>query len=563
MEMSLGSCGSQGAADAATANYPQIREIRVGQNSSHTPAEDITGSWRDANPRNADGFSGVAFYFARSLHQDLKIPIGIINSSWGGTAAEAWMSPAALRSTGFPNLIETLDRPADFTLSPHQDPGNTGIALGYADHAHDDASWETMDLPRYWESTGLDIDGAVWFRREIHLPPSWLNRDLQLSLGALDDFDHTYFNGTLVGSIGPDNPTAAITPRLYTIPAKLLKPGRNLLAVRIFDQWGAGGFGGKRDQLSLSSGTDSQPLAGLWKFKVELALPSRSPENSIPFTSLYNGMIYPLLNFAIRGATWYQDESNTSRTHPYATVLKTLITQWRSDWKLGDFPFLIVQLTSYTQRSTVPGESTWAEIREAQARAAELPNTYLAVTIDVGEAEDIHPKNKWDIGLRLALLARAHVYHRKLPHQGPLFKSFHTESSALRVHFTHTEGGLISQNGSLNGFAIAGDDRIFHWADASIDGDTILLTSPQVPALLQFHPPPRRPFPHRHMDLSQNLIPTSSFFCPTPKRLGAIVKGSGSKNAKWRGQKRESRGTLARRSVKIWMANDIKVAFLG
>jgi sialate O-acetylesterase len=455
----------------------------------------------------------VALFFGRELARSLDVPVGLIHSSWGGTPAEAWTSRGTLES------IPVLKHYADsLAVSPDTEAAARDYAAklaeweaknypayvppttpppGWAEPDLASPAWKTMTLPRYWESTGLDIDGAVWFRRTIDVPSAWAGRDLSLSLGPVDDFDITYVNGERVGGIGPETPRYWETPRVYRVPARLVRAGSNVIAVRVFDHYGQGGFGGRPTQmrLRLADGAEADPLPldGAWEYKVEIELPPThpdfatqpqappGPDNPSTPTTLFGGMIAPLLPYAIRGAIWYQGEANAYRAFEYRTLLPALIHDWRAAWHEPEMPFLFVQLANWQAAAAQPGESDWAELREAQLRTLSVEHTGMAVTIDIGEADDIHPKDKADVGHRLAQAALAGTYGRHVVPSGPLYESATPDGDALRLRFRYATG-LTARGGSPTGFALAGDDHKWHWAEARIDGETIVVRSPDVPS---------------------------------------------------------------------------------
>jgi len=501
---------SQNGADAvAQANYPEIRLFTVQKTTSSTPLDDVKGQWIVTTPDKVGQFSAVGYFFGRELYQKLNVPVGLIHTSWGGTPAEAWTSNDALATTsdlqpilaryqeGLKNVGERQQeyarRLAEWSQKNlYQDEGNKGEALGYAASQTNTADWPTMNLPQYFETAGLKMDGAIWFRKEIEIPQSWAGRSLELNLAAIDDFDTTYFNGTKVGGIGSETPNSYNVPRHYKIPAELVRAGKNVIAVRVFDSAGEGGFGAGTMSLRPSEGAEEPvSLAGPWSYKVELALTPKSPDwgsrpeaagptNQNSPSVLYNAMIAPLTPLTIRGAIWYQGESNAGRAYQYRTLFPTMIRNWRNAWGEGDFPFYYVQLANFQPIKDAPGESEWAELREAQTLTLHEPQTGMAVIIDIGEAKDIHPRNKVDVGHRLALWALANTYGEKIEYSGPLFQSFSIEGDKLRVKFRHAAGLKTSDGGAPKGFAIAGEDHKFVWADARIEGDEVVLSSKEV-----------------------------------------------------------------------------------
>ncbi len=504
-----------GEAEVAAADYPQIRHVTIPRVPAEQPRDDVAVQWQRCTPQVAGAFSAVGYFFGRRLHRQLGVPVGLVHSSWGGTVAETWTSrQALLAEPTLAGLVHTSEKTprelaeleaqhaaalADWDRQvAHEDPGNAGEAQGFAEPGHDDSAWPTMDLPRYWETVkGLEIDGAVWFRRTVELPADWAGRELVLSLGAIDDFDTTYVNGQAVGATGLETPNYYLAPRRYRVPAELTKTGRATLAVRVFDRMGNGGLYGGGHPLSLSPADDGQTslaLEGPWRYRIECALTPRPmlPRPALPIlpgqcnspAALYNSMIAPLIPLTIRGVIWYQGESNAGRAYEYRTLFPTMIRDWRARWG-RDLPFLFVQLANYQAPPAEPTESAWAELREAQSMTLALPHTAQAVAIDVGEAHDIHPRNKQDVGLRLALAAEAIVYGRDGEHTGPVYRAMAIEGSRVRLRFDHA-AGLTAQPREgcegLAGFAIAGADRRFVWARASIDGDSVVVWSEKVPA---------------------------------------------------------------------------------
>lgn len=498
--------------EAARANVPEIRMFTVARAASAEPLDDVNGQWVVASPESVPHFSAVAYYFARELHRELKVPVGIVHSSWGGTPAEAWTSRGALGANPeLARFVEAFDsakanlaaaqreyevaRAAWERKHRLQDLGNRGFEQGWAGPSAGDG-WEAMKLPQLWESAGLGLDGAVWFRREVDVPAGWAGKDLTLSLGAIDDFDVTYVNGTQVGATGAETPGSWTRPRVYTVPGALVKSGRNVIAVRVFDNFGGGGFGGQPVDMWLgpkdASASDRRDLSGEWAYKVELRVDPRiadsatepvappGPDNPNSPTVLYNAMIAPLTPYAIRGAIWYQGESNVGRARQYRTLFPAMIADWRRAWGLGDLPFYFVQLANYLPRREAPSDSAWAELREAQLATLTTPNTGMAVAIDIGEAGDIHPRNKRDVGRRLALWALAKTYGKKIEFSGPLFQSMTVEGSRVRLRFSNAVGLRPAGGGELAGFAIASKDRRFVWARAKIDGDSVVVWSDEV-----------------------------------------------------------------------------------
>ena len=490
----------------AQANYPEIRLFTVAHKTSESALDEVQGHWVVTTPEDAANFSGVGYFFGREIYQHLKAPIGLINSSWGGTPAEAWTSAEALRSsaelqpildryeTSLKALPETKEAYERALLlweakNLYTDGENKGEALGYADPATSTTDWPKIDLPKQFEAAGLLIDGVVWFRKVVDVPASWAGKDLVLNLTAIDDYDVTYFNGTKIGATGRETPDSYMIPRRYSVTGSLVRSGRNVIAVRVFDRAGEGGFGQAGEMSLRVDGADAISLRGNWDYKVELALEPKQvdwgsrPEmvgasNQNSPSVLYNAMLAPLFPFAIRGAIWYQGESNAGRAYQYRTLFPTMIRNWRSAWGY-EFPFFFVQLPNWRARQDQPGESDWAELREAQAMTLREPRTGMAIAIDIG-GDDLHPRNKLDVGRRFAALALANVYGRAIIPSGPLFDRFRIDGNEVRISFKYAQGLKTSDGGRVKGFAVAGADRRFVWADARIEGETVVVSSPAV-----------------------------------------------------------------------------------
>lgn len=481
------------------AHCPHIRLATVPHTPAGQPRRDVVMSWSVCSPSSAQLFSAVAYHFGKILHQELQIPIGLINCSWGGSCAEAWMPLEVLESDPRHRPIVERYRArhhgdissvfATWTPTPsyHKDAGNFGEARGWALPACDTSAWRELPMPSYWQQHGWNFNGAVWLRHEVTIPQSWRGRELELHLGRLDDFDTTYFNGVRVGETN-DDPNAYAIERCYTVPGTLVQPGRATIAVRIFDHFGNGGMAGPVNHMFLTvRGARAKRinLAGTWRAIVERELPMADAASMLsPLGApavMYNGMIAPLLPCALRGVIWYQGESNADRAAQYRSLFQSLITSWRACWQQPALPFLFVQLANFKQPPVAPVDDDWAALREAQTAALALPATGMAVAIDSGDANDIHPRNKRDVGKRLALNALARVYGRDVVYSGPLYRSHTIEGSRIRVTFDHVDGGLRARRGALRGFAIAGADQQFVWAQARIEKDTVVVWSDAVP----------------------------------------------------------------------------------
>jgi sialate O-acetylesterase len=502
MEMGIGACNATN--DIASAEFPQMRLLTVPRLVATEPVESAPCHWLPCSPKNVmqglwGGFSAAGFYFGRELQRELKIPIGLIHISWGGTLAEAWTSDEGLQP--LPDFAAPLKQfKALAAVAKHgsvdyarqleswyaaNDPGTAG---GWQKPETDTADWKTVRMPQPWEEAGLpDYDGVGWFRREFEVPDAWVGMNLVLRLGPIDDMDTTWVNGVKVGQNDAYN-----IDRVYRVPGGAVRVGRNVIAIRVLDTGGAGGLTGKPEQMGIAPAGDKQasplPLAGEWQMRASAALsklpalpPRLDPGNPNVVTVLYNGMLAPLLPFAIKGAIWYQGESNAGRAWQYRRLLPAMIADWRARFGVGDFPFYIVQLAAWQPTFPEPRDNEWAELREAQTLTAKnIPNTGLAVAIDIGDAADIHPKDKRDVGRRLALCALAKTYGRTVEYSGPWYKSMTVIGNTIRLSFDHADGGLVAKGNTLSGFAIAGDDRKFVWGDAVIEGDQVVVSSPKV-----------------------------------------------------------------------------------
>lgn len=470
------------------ANHPNIRLFTVERATSFTPVNDVTGIWHACSPATAGSFSATAYYFGRELNRDLNIPIGLIHTSWGGTNVQAWTSwdemskEEPYKSTSLKDMPKKQEASEKnrraYNAALLSDPGVT--EKWYAVNT-DLKSWKPTPLPQYYEQSAIgNADGIVWYRKDIDISAAAAARPSTLSLGAIDDNDETYINGTLVGKTNAYN-----TKRVYEIPAGVLKAGKNTLVVRVTDTGGGGGFYSDAAELYLSTATGRIVLAGDWLYKpavltTQFDLQDMGP-NSFP-SQLFNAMVSPLIPFTITGAIWYQGESNANEAEKYRTMFPAMIQDWRAHWGY-DFPFLWVQLANFMDAPTQPSPSSWAMLREAQHGALALPNTGEAVAIDIGEAKDIHPKNKQEVGHRLALSAKHVVYKKEGVYSGPVYSSIAITGDKAIISFTQTGGGLTAKgdaHGELKGFAIAGADGRYVWAKARIEDNRVVVYSDAV-----------------------------------------------------------------------------------
>jgi sialate O-acetylesterase len=483
-----------GADEVKAANYPEIRFFDVFGHSAYDHAGWIAGSWKGVSPETAGRVSAVAYYFAREIQQAIHVPIGLIVDAVGGTPAEAWTSAAALRPLrDFDVPLAEVDRLAAAGAPEYgnyimhwYDQYDIGLKGNWAAPDLDDSTWKPVTLPGGFAELGVpDTPALAWFRKEIDLPDPLPAGRASLFLGIIERMDTVYVNGKEAGgSAWVEN------PRMYFMRDGVLKPGRNLITLRIMKVKPDGGFMGKPEDLHLVLGDKTSiPLAGAWKGK--LSVDGRPPQ-PLPIayqnwpvmpTVLYEGMLAPIAPLSITGVLWYQGEENSPRGYEYRKILPAMIADWRNLFGQGSFPFYIVSLPEFKPRSATPVDGDeWSETRESQAiTAASVPNTCLAVTIDTGEADNIHAKDKLPVGQRLAYCALAKYYGKHVVYSGPTLESVERLPGSIRLHFAHTDGGLVVKGEKLEEFSIAGEDRKWYWADAHIEGDTIVLTSPSVP----------------------------------------------------------------------------------
>ncbi len=482
-----------GADEVKAANYPEIRFYNVAGHPAYHHTDLIEGNWRTVTPETANGISAVAYYFARKVYEEIHVPIGLVMDAVGGTPAEAWTSAAALRTIkDFDVPLAELDRLAAAGAPEYgnyimhwYDEHDIGLKGNWAAPTFDDSCWNTVNIPGgFAELSVPDTPAVAWFRKEITLPdPVPAGRAL-LFLGSVERMDTAWINGVQVGaSAWVEN------PRVYFIGGGVLKPGRNVVVLRVLKTKPDGGFLSKPEELRLLLGDKTAiPLAGRWKG--QLSVDARPPhllpmgyENwPVMPTVLYEGMLKPIAPLSISGALWYQGEQNSERGYHYRKLLPAMIADWRRLFAQGDFPFYIVSLPAFKHRSATPVDDAWAETRESQAfAAASVPNSCLAVTIDTGDADNIHPQDKLPVGERLARCALANYYGMHVVFSGPILASVERLPGAIRLHFDHTDGGLIAKGAKLGEFSIAGEDQKWFWADARIEGDTIVVSSPSVP----------------------------------------------------------------------------------
>lgn len=478
--------------EMADSNYPMIRHFGVAQDLSGTPKEDLKeGKWAVANKENIRDFTAAGFFFAKKLYAELKIPIGIINTSWGGTNVETWTSREAFeKSDDFKAMIADVpqvDMDAVFEVYKKSVLDNIKKVQGFdvsmenekqfAAFSFDDKNWPEIKVPSLWENQQIgNIDGIVWMRKTITLTAEQAKSEAVLHLAKVDDEDITYVNGVEVGT---NKIWEAL--RVYKIPAGTLKEGKNVISVRIADYSGGGGIYGDPADLKIQFKDSNIPLEGLWKFNVVQVKIAVSP-NSYP-SLLYNAMVNPLVPYAFQGVLWYQGEANVWRAKQYKKSFPLMITDWRTKFKQGDFPFYFVQLSTFDEfKGNSKVGSRWAELREAQSETLKLKKTGMVVTTDIGNAKDIHPTNKQDVGLRLAAIALNNVYGKKQIYSGPTFKSQEIKGNQIILTFDNIGSGLSTSDNSENvkGFEIAGADKVFHSAKAIIQNNKIIVSSENV-----------------------------------------------------------------------------------
>ncbi len=480
------------ANEVASANNPQIRHFWVPNLADmQKPHDDLSnGFWKSANPKDISEFSAAAYFFAIKIYEQYHIPIGLINASVGGTPIEAWISEEGLKD--FPMIQTTIQKNKDTAyinsfkrvsanMPPRPKSEDKGMLNKWYDPNYVPKGWHTITVPGFWEDQGVkDLDGVVWYRKEFEVPKTMINNASRLFLGRIVDADNVYINGTAIG-----NTTYMYPQRRYTIPAGVLHEGKNLIVVKIQNSFGKGGFVPDKPYY-LFAGNDTIDLKGYWQYKVgEVYVPMQRGMGGGGISAinqpsaLYNAMIAPCINFANKGILWYQGESNTGRANEYAQLQSALINDWRNKWHNPSAPFLYVQLPGFMDMNYLPSESQWAQFRQAQLQTLAIPNTGMAVAIDLGEWNDIHPDRKKEVGERLALWARKVVYHENdLVYSGPLYQSSNIDGNKIVISFTQIGTGLSSIDGEeLYYFSIAGEDKKFVWATAKIEGDKVIVWS--------------------------------------------------------------------------------------
>ena len=502
MEMRVGD-GITGMADELenAASLVNVRLLHIKNAASPHPLENCqlwSDGWVRCNAETLRDFSAAGYFFGKVLNEKLDVPVGLIETCWGGTVAEAWTDEGSLRD--MPDFIQDLEYLKQYPddIDPGEyfekdlalweekmakvDPGFENGKPVWAMRDYDDSSW-TEATTGYLQPQGIkDMNGYFWMRKTVKLPDSWAGKPLKVHLGNIDDYDFSYLNGVRIGHM-----ESCIFRRDYEAGPGVAVKGLNTVAIRVMDTGGMSGIMGDDSSLYIEGPDGGKVLlTGTWKVRCAFKSTAMAPTFPVNMavnpnfpSILYNAMINPLIDYKIRGAIWYQGESNTSKADQYKDLLPLMITGWRAKWGY-DFPFIIAQIANYMDLQRGPEDSDWARLREAQLETLRLDNTGLAVLIDIGEEKDIHPKNKKDVGYRLALNALHGTYGMDTEYQGPLYAGYSLEKGKVRVRFTHTTGGIVAKGDAPEGFYIAGADHVFHKADAVIDGDSIVVSSPEV-----------------------------------------------------------------------------------
>lgn len=482
--------------EIANSENPYIRYFEVPKKYNfNTPKKDIIGGkWISASPDNIFKFSAVSYFFALELYKKNKMPVGLINASLGGSPAEAWISEDALKA--FPDHYDEAQRFKDISLIKKiitQDKIRFDTwysKLGVSDAGYKDpdnpwykpdlntSDWQIMKVPGYWSDEEIgSVNGVVWFRKNIQVPVSMTGKQAKLILGRIVDADSVFINGVFIGGTSYQYP-----PRRYDIPSYLLKEGKNTIVVRIISNTGKGGFVLDKPYM-LVAGEQIIDLTGDWQYKLGAKMEPLQSQTFIRWkpVGLYNAMISPLINYSIKGVIWYQGESNADRPKEYTDLFPTLINDWREKWQQGNFPFIYVQLPNFMESREQPSESNWALMREAQLKALFIPNTGMAVAIDLGEWNDVHPLNKKDVGYRLALAAQKVAYNNNVVYSGPMFQSMEIMGNKIILTFSNTGSGLkIKGGGELKYFSIAGTDRKFVWATAKVEDNKVIVWNDKI-----------------------------------------------------------------------------------
>lgn len=491
-----------------------IRMITVPRLAQMGRQTSFDAEWKVGNLDNVPGFSAVGYFFARRLHAELGVPVGMIHTSWGGTRAEAWTSREGMMRL---QVTEQMVNEYEASLASEDywsnsgcpsavplDPGNAGVKKGWASPDFDDGAWRTTQLPGTFEQClGTRTNGSFWFRKTLTLPAAWVGKKLTLHVGTADKHDVSYFNGVKVGAMGSGTEEQFwCSLRKYPVPAKAVNGTKAVVAVRVWSHLFDGGLRGPETEMYVELAGDPTKrikLSGDWKFAAENDIGLSVPPPAMPYLpgnqnspyTLFDSMINPLLPYAIRGAIWYQGESNERNAQDYLALQCNMIDDWRRAWGQGDFPFICVQLANFRMAKAYDEASAWASLREAQLLSTQkFPNTGMASAIDIGDATDIHPKNKRDVGFRLAQWALAKTYGRAIAANGPHYAGYALEGDSIRIRFTDVGKKLVIRGakGKIKTCFIADDSRKFVPAEATVEGDTLLVHSDAVkrPAAVRY-----------------------------------------------------------------------------
>ncbi len=476
-----------------SARNAMIRQFKVPRTYDFSSEkEDFSeGAWIEVSPKTIKDFSGVAYFFAAKIHENEKIPIGLINSALGGSPAQSWMSEEGLKK--FPEYLEIAyqfrdgkyvdsiknyneNRYVNWYLKLNE--SDEGLKNQWQQTNMDRTSWKTASMPSLWSSFDPNMKpGAIWMHKTFEVNKKQVGQTARLYLGCIVDADSVYINGQFVGTTSYQYP-----PRKYDIPASLLKEGLNEITIRVIDENGRGGFVKDKPYELVFKDKSKINLEGDWLYRVGCEVVKIEPHVFIQWKplGLYNAMIHPLFHYQIKGMLWYQGESNAGKPDEYYDLMNELINNWRTGWNNQELPFYFVQLANYMHAKEMPMESNWAALRLQQLDMLKIPNTGMAVTIDIGEWNDIHPLNKKDVGERLALYALKNQYAKKdIIVSGPKVKKYKVNKNKVTLEFDYVQNG-IQKVDSLKYFELAGEDKIFAKAVAVIKGKSIVLQSDEI-----------------------------------------------------------------------------------
>ena len=473
--------------EIAASTLPDIRLLNVPKNMQSKEQFDLEPcEWTACNPQTSPLFTAVGYFFGKELQPEIGVPVGLIHTSWGGTDIETWTSwETAFKTNDTYKKYAGKDQEKamgysmdNIRLYKEALKKDKGLVQKWYVPAYKTKGWKTMAVPKVWEAELANEDGIVWFRKTIDLPAGVTGKKARINLGAVDDEDLTYVNGVKVGEMNFWMPN-----RSYEIPAGVLKGGNNVIAVRITDTGGLGGILGKAEEVYLEIDGQRYSLAGDWVYKPSVVTSMYKVSGISPnsFSSLlYNGMVHPLIGYGIKGVIWYQGENNVGSAEPYTDWLTCMIGDWRNRWN-SELPFYIIQLPNFDSINKKP---LWAEMRDAQSKVLAVPGTHLIVTSDLGDPNDLHPRNKQRVGIRAALQALHYEYgYSDIVSESPMFERMEINGDKVIITFKNTGSGLEirSRYGCLQGFAIAGEDKKFHWALGELKDNQIVIWNPKVP----------------------------------------------------------------------------------